>query len=145
LTDGTLITSSTYLSYQWARNGIDIPGETKFAYKPTTGGNYTVRVSNGGCEDVSPAHMSGGMSVNSIGINGGAYIYPNPATNYIIVTAPAQSSISIMSMDGKMLVQQSLQNQNVDISSLPEGIYMVRIADQDGMTIRTEKLVKRAN
>ncbi|MCA6069272.1 T9SS type B sorting domain-containing protein [Chryseobacterium sp. RG1] len=39
-------------SYQWYLNGTLIPGATSNTYAPLVGGNYTVRVTMGGCQPV---------------------------------------------------------------------------------------------
>ncbi len=41
-----------YDSYQWYLNGNLIPGATSNTYAPLVGGNYTVRVTMGGCQPV---------------------------------------------------------------------------------------------
>lgn len=43
---------SGFDSYQWFLNGVLIPGATTNTYAPTTGGNYTVRVTMGTCTPV---------------------------------------------------------------------------------------------
>src|SRR5690606_39072366 len=43
------------LSYTWRRNGQTINGANGSSYTATLAGNYTVRVSNGGCEATSSA------------------------------------------------------------------------------------------
>lgn len=40
-------------SYQWFLNGVAIPGATSNTFTPTTGGNYTVRVTMGTCAPVT--------------------------------------------------------------------------------------------
>ncbi|HVD97319.1 MAG TPA: T9SS type A sorting domain-containing protein, partial [Cytophagaceae bacterium] len=42
----TLSTSATGVTYQWQKDGINISGATSSSYVATTGGNYTVMVTN---------------------------------------------------------------------------------------------------
>jgi len=54
--DSIVLTSSvtTYIQYQWLRNGIDIPGATLAQYEARLGGIYTLKVTNNnGCTNVS--------------------------------------------------------------------------------------------
>ncbi|RYF68831.1 MAG: DUF11 domain-containing protein, partial [Cytophagaceae bacterium] len=43
----------SYNSFQWQRNGIDIPGATSDEYHAAANGEYTVRVTKGSCSAVS--------------------------------------------------------------------------------------------
>jgi uncharacterized repeat protein (TIGR01451 family)/gliding motility-associated-like protein len=45
----TLQTNVTGATYQWTKNGTDIPGETNISYNATEAGLYSVKISNGGC------------------------------------------------------------------------------------------------
>ncbi len=50
----TLVTDTGHASYQWARNGTDIPAATTFQLTVTTSGDYTVRVVDAfGCSGTS--------------------------------------------------------------------------------------------
>ncbi len=42
-------------TYQWVRNGVDIPNANLNSYVATIGGSYTLRVCNLGCCSISPA------------------------------------------------------------------------------------------
>ena len=59
-------------------------------------------------------------------------ISPNPATNYITVSAPmAIAKIEITNMVGQKLISQTPNNRSVDldISNLVPGIYILKIND----------------
>ena len=70
-------------------------------------------------------------------------IYPNPASQYLYIEGlPASNaSCELIHLNGQVLYKKQLEHSDnsVDISSLPKGIYFVRIID--GTYWQTEKLV----
>ena len=69
-----------------------------------------------------------------------ATIYPNPAsTNFTIETATELKSVEIYSLQGQKVLTSN-KNQ-VDVSGLSKGIYMVRVEDVDN-GVSTQKMVK---
>ncbi len=47
--ESQLLTATGGASYQWKRDGVDIPGATSANYSATIGGSYTVMIFSGGC------------------------------------------------------------------------------------------------
>lgn len=69
-------------------------------------------------------------------------VYPNPARNQITIRGYEKGTVEIMNMAGKLLKSHSLSQQsNIDISELPEGIYLVKI--QSGSTTKIHKLIRK--
>jgi hypothetical protein len=52
-------------------------------------------------------------------------IYPNPATNMILVNSPSNEKIHVYSPEGVNMIE-SAPNIQIDISALPPGIYFLR-------------------
>ena len=72
--------------------------------------------------------------------------YPNPAIDKIIVTtpgAPNDSNLSIVNTEGRELITKRLSEAKtvIDISSLPSGVYFVRLTSDKNVEIG--KIVKR--
>ncbi|MBC5991735.1 M4 family metallopeptidase [Pontibacter cellulosilyticus] len=70
-------------------------------------------------------------------------VYPNPTSNYILVSTPAEkATVQVMSITGIELLRAEVKgaNQRVDVSSLPSGIYMIRI--HDGQKETHQRLIK---
>ena len=61
-------------------------------------------------------------------------VYPNPASDFItlVETFPEMSQISIMSIHGQLMNIRVINNQ-IDVSDLPNGIYLMKI---DGQTVK---------
>lgn len=69
-------------------------------------------------------------------------VWPNPATSTISIKAPISTQASIMDIKGTVLMHKT-QAKEMDISSLPNGLYFLKITDAHGNFIKMEKLVKR--
>ncbi|MFZ5552233.1 MAG: T9SS type A sorting domain-containing protein, partial [Bacteroidota bacterium] len=69
------------------------------------------------------------VSVEETENNSGFLIYPNPGNDILKIDGVLQGDeqISIFSLDGKLVKQEKLQNSQVSISDLKNGIYLVRI------------------
>jgi len=72
--------------------------------------------------------------VNNIANQKELLLYPNPATDFILLknAVEGQSNITIYSMDGALLASTNIYdpNQQIDISSLPKGLYILKVNNQ---------------
>jgi hypothetical protein len=71
-------------------------------------------------------------------------IYPNPAMDYIQITSgSAIDKIRIYSLTGQLVneLNQIENNENINISNLEEGIYLMEVLQRDGLVF-TQKLKK---
>ena len=73
-------------------------------------------------------------------------IYPNPANDKLIISAPGitMAQLSLSSPDGRkvMSLEMTGEKQAMDISSLPDGFYILRF-QQNGNTICRKVIVAR--
>jgi hypothetical protein len=144
---------------------FEAPGDTSQTPHITITINLPTVVTSGGTTTAYPIVMRGGGSVYSIcpvGINEELHIrndiitlYPNPATNELVVNSSElgnNAELSIYNVFGELIFKQQTTNadasvstfgnklQTVDISQLPSGIYFVRLKTEEG--IRVAKFVK---
>lgn len=87
----------------------------------------------------------------TLGLNNGKqdpqaiFIYPNPVTDVFNLAAPAQSmsSIAIISMEGRVLIQtKQVDNSTaIDVSKLARGLYLCKIYTET--TTQTIKFFKK--
>lgn len=68
-------------------------------------------------------------------------IYPNPATDYINIVSPEKIDVQIMSIDGRTVSRQSNATK-VNVSSLAEGNYILKILNKEGAVIKADKIFK---
>lgn len=68
-------------------------------------------------------------------------IYPNPATDILTIENLAiikNGSITIVNIQGQLIMQQYINQEktNIDISNLEKGVYILKISNANGATIK---------
>lgn len=85
------------------------------------------------------------MSVSDQNSNISVEIYPNPVGNQLSINVDGNKfiqKIQIYAMDGKLVKNQhNLISNSVDVSSLPKGVYNIRIQLENQKTV-TKKFIK---
>ena len=135
--------SATYSSYQWLKNNTIITGATAATYTVTANGDYSLVAANvTGCTDTSNVlHISNGTGIDDIIRNARVKIYPNPASSRIYVTANTSTDLVLSSIEGKML-RQVKAGKEMELADIAPGIYFLKVTDQKGHLLATEKIVK---
>lgn len=74
-----------------------------------------------------------------------AKIFPNPTTDYFTITEnPYVESIQIFNIVGKQMAVTPFQNGDaINVAGFPNGLYLVRMLDDDGDVLKTTRLIKR--
>ena len=70
-------------------------------------------------------------------------LYPNPVDDRLVLKLADEhkcENVSVYSIDGRMLISQNTDFENIDVSALTRGVYFVRIRLQEG-SVFTEKIV----
>jgi len=143
---GSVLSTGTYSTYQWSRNGTTITGAISPTYTMVVmSGDYTVTVKDSnGCRGTSTIYTPT-TGIHEIGAGKTISIYPNPAKDWLYIDATEPVLISISAIDGKLLLDKAA-TQKINISDWAEGLYLLRIYDKKtGALLLTEKLVKSAN
>jgi hypothetical protein len=140
-----ILYTGSFAGYQWFRDNNMIPGATTYSIPKDANGDYTVAVTDGnGCTDTSMVFTVTDIIVSKVKtiINGGDIkVYPNPATSIIYIDAPEKVYVTVMSTDGKMLMAQK-EAVSINISQLPDGVYMLMIYGENNMLLKADKIVK---
>ena len=73
------------------------------------------------------------------------HIFPNPTnSNFTISENEFVKEVEIYNLVGQMILGQKYNNGDTfDLSNHPDGIYLVKMKDQDGQVFKSTKLVKR--
>jgi uncharacterized protein YjdB len=145
-TGTSLKTGNYYLTYQWYKNLVMIPGATSFSTPSTGNGSYKVQVTDtNGCQNMSAAYVLTGVpgtgitDINSTEIR----IFPNPAQATVHIESVVTVRAAVSGVDGRMLLDIS-DAKDIDISKLADGIYVINLFDTDNNLLKTQKLVKRS-
>jgi PKD repeat protein len=140
---GTLESSQLGSGNQWYLNGVAIGGATNDTYSPTQGGSYTVVYTDAnGCTATSSAIISTvGIEDETISFS----IYPNPVIEKLIIDAgtSVKATIKIVDLSGRMVITTKMNQalQQIDLSNLASGVYMIKIEYGDKSI--TRKIVKK--
>ncbi len=138
---GTDLTSNeTGATYQWITCpdfGV-IDGATDQTYAPTEAGAYACIVTiGGGCSDTTACFSYGLDNINE-NPKLSLALYPNPTNGLVNVklgNMNGQAIIKVMDMKGSILSQKSTSTKNnqIDLSSVENGIYFVQVTADDAV------------
>jgi len=143
LTGSNILYTGSFSTYQWYLNGVAIPGANSGIYIYTLPGVYTVKVTDShGCSGTSAAYtvsgtISGIREVAGVDIQ----IYPNPLSSIMHIKAPVGVNVTILNMVGQVVIEQ--QNAtDLKMSGMANGMYIIKVYDENNEILKIEKLVK---
>ena len=70
-------------------------------------------------------------------------VYPNPTADYITLQISSQEKpkeVSVYDLSGKLVMQQAISNDRIDLSSLMKGIYLLVFKNLD---LKPVKIIKK--
>ncbi len=115
------------LNYQWIRNGVEINAATASSYTATTGGSYTVKVSNAaGCETLSSAMVIKSVLVlpaNNYQINIQGETCRASDNGKIAISAVQNLNYTATLSKSGQVVKTVNFNTNADLTGLASGNY----------------------
>ncbi|MBO6117087.1 MAG: DUF4465 domain-containing protein [Bacteroidales bacterium] len=99
-------------------------------------GDYTVTLQTvDGCDSVFVLHITSTAALTdaeAISIS----IYPNPATDYTVITAQTGAAIEITDINGRLVRKITAQSDSTEIKNLDKGSYFVTVKTADKQTTR---------
>ena len=145
LIGGNILASlETVAAHQWIdcnNNNSPIANATAQTYTATVSSSYAVVLSGGGCTDTSACY-SVTVGINEINNLIAVKLYPNPVKNNVQLSfdkALEHASLNVLSMDGRLLFTEDLNNQKdfqVDLRNLATGLYMLHIKTSNGNIVK---------
>ncbi|PZF71113.1 T9SS type A sorting domain-containing protein [Taibaiella soli] len=143
---GTTLATGLFNSYQWYKDGTVITGATDQLYEVTEDGAYTVMVSDtSGCSGSAAAAITmTNVGVNEVNAHNGITVYPNPVSDILMINAPNAVNAQVTGLDGKVVLQQQNAHQ-LDMSTLANGTYILRISDNSGQLLYSTSVVKKSH
>jgi len=129
--------------YQWynCNSGEQIPGATEQSFTPTQSGDYKVAVGKKFCTQMSACASVGFASIDEVEGNS-MRIYPNPTADFLFIENMQYGSYKIISADGKIMQSASPNNNMIDVSNYPNGLYVLQINTDVG-EIYQHKFLKK--
>ena len=132
--DGMLTATETGATYQWysCPDNVLINNETNQTLIPTVLGNYQVEITVGNCSAVSDCITVTTLGNHSFEPVTNFIIYPNPTDEYINIQLNEESlsEVVIYAITGQKNIESKINK--VDVSSLPKGVYMVKVKTISG-------------
>jgi len=144
--DGDIYCDQAGAEYQWLDcddgNAV-INGETSQNFSPIISGNYACEVTKGCVVDTTNCVNVIISNVNRVSSEISLTIYPNPASTLLSIKTPNDniSNISIYDITGKSINVVRSGINKVDVSHLPNGIYIIEITEEE-QTLR-RRFVKK--
>ena len=112
---------------------------------PTETTTYSVTGFNGNCSATvsTTITVDGTLSING-DIENRFSVYPNPAHHYVTIDGDDLQQVIINDINGRQLMSCSAEGNTarIDISSLPNGIYLIQAIGFDGQR-QIHKLIKK--
>lgn len=132
--DGSTLTANlTGATYQWidCKTKSYITGATQQSYIPAVTGNYAVIVTKDStvCTDTSGFHYIKVIptELKQTGDTYQLFIYPNPASDKLLIETEHPTTISITDLVGQELIQYFIQSQQtISVSDLIPGVYLIK-------------------
>lgn len=142
--NGTELTASTAVSYQWMYNDTAIIGATSQTYTATQNGDYSLSViDNNGCSGSSAVLQVLDVNVKDVSLNRGVSVYPNPSNGILVVQYAGNSrSVKMLTAIGQevaVAINRETNQMVIDARSLPAGIYFLVIDNELPVRIAIEK------
>lgn len=100
-----------------------------------------IELTNSGGSNVFVAKLENANGINDINHSISLDIYPNPSRSNITIKAQQATEIKFINIQGKLIKTVPAQDNitNIDISSLPKGLYILKVNTKNGVAI--DKLI----
>ncbi len=69
-------------------------------------------------------------------------VYPNPVADVAFIHGAGRADMTLFNIEGRF-VRSAANAQEISLSGLPHGLYLLHITDKDGHIIKIEKLLKK--
>jgi hypothetical protein len=145
LVTNSLLKSTPADAYQWYKNDKIIIGATSQTLNISYNGSYTVKVDSNGCSNTSNKFSIFNASIDYLSDCKGVKIYPNPATSELHVETEGSEKLflQLFDMTGKEASEpiQFTHSAHINTQDLFEGIYFLKITDENRTFVKTEKVM----
>lgn len=138
------LTTGRSSRYQWNRDQQPVPGATDSVFTPGQPGDYSVSVidAKGRSSTSLPFTISKKVADSIEALNAATVIQPDPATYKVKILSPSKVNMIVTDENGRMVTRQS-PAQEWDMNNVPDGTYTVMLFNDNCITFKRRKLVKK--
>lgn len=128
----TLYSSVPNTAYQWYLNNQLLSGNTLSFITNLNAGSYSLVVTDSnGCSNTSSPFIITNIANN---VFTDISMFPNPAQNSILIKGLKEScNVLITDLTGQIVLSEYLKQNSIQISHLPEGIYILNLYLENGI------------
>jgi hypothetical protein len=136
---GNTLSTQSFNTYEWRKNGVAIAGANSQNYNATENGLYSVYVTNtSGCNATSANFNFTFVGIHELSSLSHLFnVYPNPASDIITIKTDIKSSeewtITLLDMAGAEVENTTMLNETtLPIQSLAKGVYFIKATHANG-------------
>lgn len=87
--------------------------------------------------EIDKIYFTNKMSITELNNEEASFVFPNPAKDNIKIFGIENQDIEIFSTDGKLILKERYEGKAIDISSLSQGLYLIKT---NGKTLKLNKI-----
>ena len=87
--------------------------------------------------EINKLYFNSSEDISELGENNNSFVFPNPAKDDIRIIGIKNQEIEIISIDGKSMLRIFYDGKSLDVSSLPQGLYLIKTNNK---TLKFEKI-----
>ena len=87
--------------------------------------------------EIKKMYFNSSENVEELSQDNVSFVFPNPAKDKIQIIGVENQEIEIISIDGKSMFRVKYDGTSIDVSSLPQGLYLIKTNNK---TLKFEKI-----
>lgn len=87
--------------------------------------------------EINKIYFKNSVNITELNKDEAPFVFPNPAKNNIRIFGIENQDIEIFSTDGKLIHKEGYEGNYIDISYLPQGLYLIKT---NGQTLKFNKI-----
>ena len=76
--------------------------------------------------EINKIYFKNGVAITELNKDEASFVFPNPAKDNIKIFGVENQEIEIFSTDGKLILKEIYNGKDIDVSSLPQGLYIIK-------------------
>ena len=87
--------------------------------------------------DINKIYFKSGVALSELDKDETSFVFPNPANDNIRIFGIENQDVEIFSADGKLILKERYEGKSIDVSSLSQGLYLIKT---NGQTLKFNKI-----